>query len=140
MTRGGHPWGCAQVENRDDMMTTLCRFMSSLVFTNDRGSSGRAVPPSDVDDALRSLSILTFLASSSFIPADDESTIIQHCTVQPFDGDLGALGVHKRHHAPTSGSSVKAHRHVSGRDIADFAENIFQLLPSSTPRKVPDVD
>ena len=103
-------------------------------------SSGRAVPPSDVDDALRSLLILTFLASSSFIPADDESTIVQHCTVQPFDGDLGALGVHKRHHAPTSGSSVKAHRHVSGRDIADFAENIFQLLPSSATRKVPDVD
>jgi hypothetical protein len=105
-----------------------------------RDSSGRAIPPSDVDDALRSLLILTFLAPSSFIPADDESTIVQHCTVQPFDGDLGALGVHKRHHAPTSGSSVKAHRHVSVRDIADFAENIFQLLPSSAPRKVPDVD
>ena len=32
-TRGGHPWGCAQVENRDDTMTTLCRFMSSFGCT-----------------------------------------------------------------------------------------------------------
>lgn len=54
VTRGGHPWGCEQVENRDDMMTTLCRFMSSFGCTESvwsvQNATRRATGIASTDD------------------------------------------------------------------------------------------